>query len=160
MGSIWPFSSTQDFASEFARAYKKILILFAFVTVFVSLRFYLYLYSVYLYLCTQVRALQQRCVQVCSQQLAYKMIFRFVFVFVFAPIILFICCCMLLYLCTEDRALQYVQVGPHQLAPFKQTCHSPPRQTCPNQNIIRILEQQQLVRISNECHHILRECIT
>ena len=43
MGSIWPFLGTQDFASEFARAYKKILILFAFVTVFVSLRFYLYL---------------------------------------------------------------------------------------------------------------------
>ena len=116
----------------------------------------------YLYLCTQVRALQQRCAQVCPHQLAYKMIFIFVFVSVFVLIILHICCCMLLYLClcTEDRALQCVQVGPHQLAPFKQTCHSPPRQTCPNQNIIRILEQQQLVRISNEYHPILKECIS
>ena len=104
-------------------------------------------------MCTQVSALQQRCVQVGSHQNAYKMIFIFVFVSVFVLIISFICCCMLLYLClcTEDRALQCVQVGPHQLAPFKQTCHSPPRQTCPNQNIIRILEQQQLVRISISC---------
>ena len=140
------------------------MILFVFVTVFVSLRFCLYfycvyLYSVYLYLCTQIRALQQRCVQVGSHQLAYKMIFIFVFVFVFVLIILFICYCMLLYLClcTEDRALQCVQVGPHQLAPFKQTCHSPPRQTCPNQNIIRILEQQQLVRISISSRFM--ECI-
>ena len=132
--------------------YYSLLYLYLFPFVFICICILMYLY-----LCTQVRALQQRCAQVCPHQLAYKMIFIFVFVSVFVLIILHICCCMLLYLClcTEDRALQCVQVGPHQLAPFKQTCHSPPRQTCPNQNIIRILEQQQLVRISNEYYLVL-----